>query len=169
MSVIFAVLLIIFSIFSRLVLHAPNFTPVISIAIFAAAYLKKPYAFLVPLAALLVSDVIIGFYGLPLMAFVYGSLVLITVASSLMHEKVSAGEVLGFSIGGAVFFFVVTNFGVWVLPNTVYPKTLAGLIECYAMAIPFFRNTLISTLIYSAALFGMHEFVTRHMLKKMVV
>jgi len=52
-----------------------------------------------------------------------------------------------------VLFFVLTNFGVWAL-GALYPKTLTGLTECYVVAIPFFRNALLSDLFYSALLFG---------------
>ncbi|MFH1192987.1 MAG: DUF6580 family putative transport protein [Candidatus Jorgensenbacteria bacterium] len=161
MNIFFAFVLIFFAVLSRLIPHAPNFTPVISVALFAGTYLKKPLAFTIPIAALLISDAIIGFYG-SLMLFVYGCLALITVLGFMMKGGVSVGTVAGFSLAGSVCFFVVTNFGVWALPNSMYPKTLTGLAECYVMAIPFFRNTIFSTLIYSAALFGAYELGERY-------
>ena len=151
--------------FSRLIPHAPNFTPVISIALFAGAYLKKGYAFLVPVAALLLSDVVIGFYGLETMAFVYGTLILIVAMGLLLEKKVSAGKLLGLSLAGAVVFFVTTNFAVWLVPGSIYPKTMAGLAQCYVMAIPFFGNTLLSTLVYSAAMFGVYEAAEKFVFK----
>jgi len=53
----------------------------------------------------------------------------------------------------AVMFFVLTNFGVWAF-SSLYPKTPGGLVDCFVMAIPFFGNTLLSSLFYSAVLFG---------------
>lgn len=167
MIIYFAFILIVFSVFSRLIPHAPNFTPVISVALFAAVNLKKPLAFAVPIAALLVSDAIIGFYG-PLMFFVYGSMTLITILGFMMRGDATVKKVFWFSIGGALLFFVVTNFGVWVLPNSVYPKSLAGLVECYVMAIPFFRNTLLGALVYSGALFGIYELAGKYMAERKI-
>lgn len=166
MTTIFAVILILLSVFSRIIPHAPNFTPIIAVALFAAVYLKKPLSFLVPLIALFVSDAIIGFYG-GLMIFVYGSLLCITAFGFLMRNNVSIGYILGFSITSATLFFVISNFGVWV--TGLYPRTFAGLLECYTMAIPFFRNTLGSTLIYSCTLFGTFELVKRYATKKEIV
>jgi hypothetical protein len=61
---------------------------------------------------------------------------------------------------GAVIFFVVSNFGVW-LQSGMYPHTLAGLADCYTLALPFFRNTLTGDLVYSGLLFGAYAFATR--------
>ncbi len=169
MGILLAFILILFAAFSRLIPHAPNFTPVISITLFAGAYLKKAYAFLVPVAALFLSDMVIGFYGLEMMAFVYGTIILIVVMGRLLEKKVSAGKVLGLSLAGAAVFFVTTNFAVWLVPGSIYPKTLAGLAQCYVMAIPFFGNTLLSTLVYSAAMFGIYEVAEKFVLKPKTV
>ncbi len=165
MNILFALVLILFAAFSRLIPHAPNFTPLISTALFAGAYLQKRFAFLVPLAALLTSDLVIGFYDFGSMAFVYGSFLLIAAIGLTMNSKVSAARIAGLSLVGAVLFFVVTNFGVWLLPNSMYPKTLAGLVECYIMAIPFFGNTVLSTLVYSAVMFGAYEAAEKFVFK----
>ncbi len=165
MNILFALVLILFAAFSRLIPHAPNFTPLISTALFAGAYLQKRFAFLIPLAALLMSDLVIGFYDFGSMAFVYGSFLLIAAIGLTMNSKVSAARIAGLSLVGAVLFFVVTNFGVWLLPNSMYPKTLAGLVECYIMAIPFFGNTVLSTLVYSAVMFGAYEAAEKFVFK----
>jgi hypothetical protein len=165
MNILIAFVLILFAAFSRLIPHAPNFTPITSLALFAGAYLERRLAFLVPLAAMLMSDLLIGFYNPVSMAFVYASFLLIVALGFTMSNKVSAARVAGLSLAGAVLFFVLTNFGVWVVPNSIYPKTLAGLIDCYTMAIPFFRNTFLSSLIYSAAIFGVYEAAEGFVLK----
>jgi len=165
MNILLAFVLIIFAALSRLIPHAPNFTPVISTALFAGAYLNKRLAFLVPVAAMLLSDVLIGFYGLTSMAFIYGSLLMIVVLGTAMNGKISALRIGSLSVVGAVVFFVVTNFGVWVIPNSLYPKTLAGLVECFVMAIPFFGNTVLSALIYSAVIFGVYELAEKYLFK----
>ncbi len=165
MNILLVFVLILFAAFTRLIPHAPNFTPVISIALFAGAYLQKRFAFLVPLAAMLMSDVIIGFYSPVSMAFVYGSFLLIVVLGLAMSGKVSMMRIGGFSLIGAVLFFVLTNFGVWLVPGSTYPKTLAGLVECYIMAIPFFGNTVVSAIVYSAALFGIYAAAEKFVFK----
>ncbi len=169
MNILLALMLILFAAFSRLIPHAPNFTPVISIALFAGAYLKKRYAFLVPVAALFLSDAVIGFYDLGSMAFVYGTLLLIAALGLMLEKKISAGRILGLSLSGAVIFFITTNFAVWLFPGSMYPKTFAGLAQCYVMAIPFFGNTMLSTLIYSAAMFGVYELADKYVFKPKTV
>ncbi len=169
MSIMLALILILFAAFSRLIPHAPNFTPVISIALFAGAYLKKRYAFIVPVAALLLSDAVIGFYSLGSMAFVYGTMVLIVAIGLLLERKISAGRLLGLSVAGASLFFITTNFAVWLIPGSIYPKTLAGLAECYVMAIPFFGNMVLGTLIYSALMFGVYEVAAKFVFKPKTV
>jgi Family of unknown function (DUF6580) len=165
MSIMLVLTLILFAAFSRLIPHAPNFTPVISIALFAGAYLKKRYSFIVPVAALLVSDMVIGFYDIGSMAFVYGTLLVIVAMGVLLEKKVSAGKLLGLSLAGSAIFFITTNFAVWVVPGSMYPRTLAGLAECYTLAIPFFGNTLLSTLVYSAVMFGVYEAAEKYVFK----
>jgi len=169
MNILFALVLIIFAAFSRLIPHAPNFTPVISIALFAGAYVQKKFAFLVPIAALLMSDLVIGFYSFGSMVFVYGTILLIVAMGLILEKKVTAGKILGLSLAGAILFFITTNFAVWLLPNSMYPKTLAGLVECYIMAIPFFGNMVMSTLVYSAVMFGAYEMVERFVFKPKAV
>jgi hypothetical protein len=161
MNILLVLLLILFAAFSRLIPHAPNFTPVISLALFAGAYLGKRLAFLVPVAAMLMSDLVVGFYDPVSMLFVYGSLLLIVAMGNTMNNRVSLIKLGGFSLAGAVLFFVLTNFGVWIVPNSMYPRTLAGLIECYVMGIPFFGNTVYSALLYSALMFGVYEAAER--------
>jgi hypothetical protein len=165
MNILFPFILILLAAFSRLIPHAPNFTPIISLALFAGTYLQKKYAFVVPIAAMLMSDLLIGLYDPISMAFVYGSFLLIVTLGFMGRQKVSVARVAGLSFAGALLFFIVTNFGVWVVANSMYPKTLAGLIECYVMGIPFFRNTIISAFIYSAVLFGVYEAAEKFMLK----
>lgn len=165
MNILFALVLILFAAFSRLIPHGPNFTPVISIALFAGAYLQKRFAFLIPLVAMLMSDLLIGFYSPVSMAFVYGSLLLTVALGIMMQEKTSTTRIGGLSLAGSILFFVLTNFGVWVIPNSIYPRTFAGLVECYVMAIPFFGNTLLSALIYSGLMFGAYKAAERYVFK----
>ena len=66
--------------------------------------------------------------------------------------------IFGAAILSSVLFFIVTNFGVWLTGGGwFYPKTLQGLIECYTLAIPFFRNSLAGDLVYTGVLFSLFE------------
>ena len=104
-----------------------------------------------PLAALFLSDLVLGFYHG--MATVYFSVALIVLLGSVALNRVSALRVGGAALASSILFFVVTNFGMW-LSSGIYPRTLAGLEACYVAAIPFFQNTVAGDLFYAALLFG---------------
>ena len=137
---------------SRLIPHLPNFTPIAAIALFGGAqFSSKRAAFLVPLIGLFLSDLVLGFYAST--PVVYGSFALTVCLGFSLRNQWNALQVTSATIAGAVLFFILTNFGVWAF-EPLYPKTLVGFAECYALAIPFFWNTLLSSLLYSAVLFG---------------
>ena len=136
----------------RLVPHPSNFTPLTAMALFGGAcFSDKRIAFFVPLIALFLSDLVIGFYAI--LPVVYGSFALTVCVGFWLRNQRTAGRILGASIVGAVIFFILTNFGVWAF-DALYPRTPGGLAECYVMAIPFFWNTLLGSVLYSALLFG---------------
>jgi len=136
----------------RLIPHPPNFTPIGAMALFSGAYLgRKGLAFVAPLAAMLLSDAILGFHsGMP---FVYASVALIVLIGSLVASRITAMTVVGAALASSVLFFIVTNFGTWLVSG-MYPLTGAGLAVCYVAAIPFFQNTAVGDLFYCAVLFG---------------
>jgi hypothetical protein len=137
---------------ARLIPHPPNFSPIAALALFGGAtFASRRAAFLVPLAALFLSDLVLGFSAIT--PVVYASFALITCLGVWLRRRQTVWRLATASLAGAVLFLVVTDFGVWALSDW-YPKTLSGLAECYAAAIPFFRNTLASDLFYSAVLFG---------------
>jgi hypothetical protein len=121
-------------------------------ALFSGAYLGRRWlAFVAPLAAMLLSDSILGFHsGMP---FVYASVALIVLIGCLVRSTVTPLTVVGAALASSVLFFVVTNFGTWLLSG-MYPLTGAGLAACYVAAIPFFQNTAVGDLFYCAVLFG---------------
>lgn len=140
----------------RLIPHPPNFAPITAMALFGAGFLPKKYAIIVPLSAMLISDFFLGFHKT--MVFVYGSFVLIAFLGFWLLKKRSLKSIVLASILSSVLFFIVTNFGVWLLGW--YPRTWEGLMACYIAAIPFFRNTLVGDLFYVGVMFGAAEFVT---------
>jgi uncharacterized protein DUF6580 len=143
----------------RLVPHPPNFTPIGAMALFSGAYLgRRGLAFVAPLAALLLSDLILGFYaGMWVQYFAVALVVLIAWAAL---KRVSILRVGGAAFASSVVFFLVTNFGTWALSG-MYPLTATGLAACYVAAIPFFQNTLAGDLFYTALLFGCFAMIER--------
>lgn len=136
----------------RLLPHPSNFTPIGALALFAGAHFDdKRWAFIVPIAAMLLSDVVIGFHGQ--MPIIYGAFAVIVCLGFLLRERKTALRVTGAAFTAALFFFVVSNLSVWAFDG-LYPLTLHGLVTCYIAAIPFFQNWLLATLFYSAVLFG---------------
>ena len=136
----------------RLVPHFPNFTPIGAMALFGGAYFgKRGLAFIAPIAAMLLSDAIIGFHSG--IVFVYASVALIVLLGQLALSRPTVLRVGAAALASSVLFFVITNFGTWLLSG-MYPMTLSGLAACYVAAIPFFQNTIAGDLFYSALLFG---------------
>ena len=137
---------------SRLIPHPPNVTSLTALALFGGAYFSdRRLAFLVPLTALFLSDLVLGFYHH--MEVVYLSFALIGAIGLWLQKRRTALPIAGAALASSVLFFVLTNFGVWAF-DALYPKTLEGLIACYVAAIPFFQNTLLGDLFYAAVLFG---------------
>lgn len=142
----------------RLLPHLPNFTPIAAMALFGGAYFaKKQWAFLIPMAALFLSDLIIGFHST--MWAVYVSFALVVGIGMFLQRKISVRNVILAAISSSVLFFVISNFGVWISGFCGYPMTFAGLMTCYEMAIPFFRNEILGTLVYSTVMFGSFEWI----------
>jgi len=152
-----AMALILLGIVTRFIPHVSNFTPVVAIALFAGFYLNKRYAILIPLLLMAVSDLFLGFHNV--IIFTWGSVVLVSILGISQKQRKSIPTVAGSSLISAILFFLITNFGVWLAGW--YTHTFAGLINCYAMGIPFFRNTLLATLGYTAVLFGAYELIAR--------
>ncbi len=153
-----AICLILLAVSLRILPHPANFAPLAAVSIFGGAVLPRRLALWVPLAAMVLSDAVIGFHSL--IGLTWGSYVLIALASSYLLRKPSflKGGVL--TLSSSLFFFVVTNFGVWVASG-MYSHTWSGLVQCYTLALPFFRNTLLSDVIYTGLLFGTFSLVTK--------
>ncbi len=163
---IFPISLILILVFARLIPHPPNFTPIIAVAIVSGYFFKNIYlSLLTLLAAMLISDLFIGFYEN--IIFVYTSLLLIAFAFHKISKKINFKNLFIYGFAGSLIFFIVSNFGVWALGSLgvndlVYEKSLMGLIECYILAIPFFGNTFLSTIIFAyPAIFFYKSLATR--------
>ena len=144
---IFPISLILILALSRLMPHPDNFTPIIALAIMSSYFFRNVnFSYVVMLFSMLLADFFIGFYSY--MLFVYISLFLIVLIFFKISKKMNYKNLFIFSFFGSVIFFLISNFGVWLVGN-LYERNINGLIECYFMAIPFFKNTIISTLIFS--------------------
>jgi hypothetical protein len=154
---------------TRLLPHPPNFTPVLAIALFGGArFQNRKAALAVPLVAMLLSDLGLeivgrsGFYAL--MPVVYGAVAACTVVGFALQTRPGIGRTLAAAVAASVLFYVTTNLAVW-LAGDLYPMTATGLAQCYVAALPFFRNTLASTVLYSAALFAGHEVILSRLIR----
>ena len=140
----------------RLIPHLPNFTPITAIALFGGLYFTNKYmAYLVPIFIMVLSDLFIGFSTISI--FVYVAFLLVSFIGT-QTKKPSVFTILL----GSLSFFVITNFGVWLLS---YPKNLTGLLECYTLAIPFFRNSLLGDFFYSGVMILGFNFVQKRYLQ----
>ena len=150
---IFPISLILILALARLIPHPPNFTPIIAVAILSGYFFKNIYlSFATLLIAMLLADAFIGFYEN--IFFVYLSLLLIAFIFYKISEKINFKNLFIYGFIGSLIFFIVSNFGVWALGSPglndiVYEKNLNGLVECYILAIPFFGNTFLSTIIFA--------------------
>lgn len=139
--------------FTRLIPHPPNFTAVGAIALFGGAYFsEKKFAFIIPMLAMLLSDLIIGFHNG--MLSVYLSFVLIVGIGIVLSRNIKFKNVIAASLLSSVLFFAFTNFQMWI-QSPLYTKSISGLITCYVAAIPFFQYSLIGDLFFVGTLFGL--------------
>ena len=145
--------LVIFGVMYRLLDYPPNFTPIAAISLFAGYYFRNKWVFVLPLLILFLSDIMIGFYDFKIMLAVYLCFAIIPFLGFLIKGKNKAAKTIFASLSGSVLFFVITNFAVWFFGNW-YSHDFSGLINCYTMAIPFFRNTLTGDLFFSGVVFG---------------
>jgi hypothetical protein len=137
---------------SRLAPHPPNLTSVSAVALFGGAYFAdRRLAFVVPLAALLLSDLVLGFYRH--MEVAYLSFALIAWLGQWLRHNRSMPRIAGAALASSVLFFLTSNAGVWLFDG-MYPLTPHGLLACYVAAIPFFWNTMAGDMLYTALLFG---------------
>ena len=138
---------------ARILPHAPNFTPIAASALFAGAVLGRPLALAVPLAAMALSDCVLGFYDWRVMIFVYAGLTMPAVFGLLTRDSWKPIRLVPFAALSSVFFFITSNFAVWMFSG-IYARDAAGLLKCYIAALPFFQNTLMGDLFWTAVLFG---------------
>ena len=156
LEILFAFVFLLIGISLRFFPHPPNFSPITAIALFGAVYFSRKIAFVLPIIVLIISDFFIGYYQFSLMVSVYFSFFLVVMLGFWLRKNKKWDNIIGCTVFGSLLFFIITNFGVWLF-TPWYAKTLVGFIECYAMAIPFFKNTLLGDLIFVPMFFGAYE------------
>ncbi len=141
----------------RLVPHWPNVTPVTAMALFGGAIFSNRYAAIaLPLIIMVLSDLFLGFSWISF--FVYSSFIIVSLIG-WYYKKMTFKTIFLSSLS----FFIITNFGVWLIG---YPKTWTGFVECYTLALPFFRNSLIGDFAYSGLMLYGYSFAHKHLLQK---
>lgn len=152
----------------RLIPHAPNFAPIAALALFSGTYLKKKEAIIIPISAMFLSDLYLGFGEFWVTISVYFSFTLIGLLGIWLKKHKKPVNILGATLTGSLLFFIITNFVVWIA-TPWYSKTLAGLVQCYWLAVPFFKNTALGDLFYVGAMFGLYELVSYFVFRKKIL
>jgi hypothetical protein len=129
---------------------------------FGGVYFNGKFSPILPLAALLISDLFLGFYAG--IAWVYGSFLLVVAIGLLIQKYKTIPVVFGTTIVSSLLFFLITNFGVWQA-GIFYTKNFTGLIECFVAAIPFYRNSVLGDLFYVTVMFGVYEMALKYLPK----
>lgn len=158
-----------------------GFAPQIAMALFAGSVSKdKRFAFLFPILSLFVSDLLYQFLysqGLTTIKGFYSGqwenyllIASITVIGFFMNKN-KIGHILAGSLAGAVYFFLISNFMVWIgggldINNQPYERSINGLLVCFTEALPFFKWSLISTLLFNGVFFACYYLLGKNLLKK---
>lgn len=127
---------------SRFLPHPPNFTNLIALSFYVPLIFGRKYISLV-FFSFIITDFFIGFHKT--IFFTWISIIIIGYMSTLLKGMIK-DRIKGVFLS-MIVFFVLSNFGVWL--SGMYTYNIEGLINCYIMAIPFFGNTILSTIIYS--------------------
>lgn len=161
---------------SRVVPHPPNVTAIVAVSLIAGAYVSPRWAWLIPLSAVLATDVfLLPEYATTSMAFVYlGHAVAVVISlfggwafvrqrehrrmeresggsDSVRVRSLLDGYVLcGSAAVAGLAFWIVSNVGAFLV---YYPQTPNGLATCYWLALPFLRNQLLGDVLITGGLF----------------
>lgn len=149
-----AISLISIDVVARIMPHVPNFTPVAASALFAGTVFRtRTLTLVVPLAAMVFSDCVLGFYDWRVMSVVYVSLVMPAAFGRLVRHLGASMLLFPLALMASLLFFITTNFAVWMFSG-IYTHDATGLIKCYIAALPFFQYTLMGDLFWTVVLFG---------------
>lgn len=170
MTKFFAIGLIVIGAVLRLAPHLPNVAPVSALALFGGVYLGRRLSLIVPLGIMILSDVLLSLPALRsllpwgvtgagwhhLVWATWGSFALVGLIGWWVRRRKTVSRILLGSLAGSILFYLITNWAVWAY-GTMYPADWPGLIQSYTQALPFFRNSLLGDLGYTALFFGVYE------------
>ena len=158
-----------------------GFAPQIAMALFAGSVSRdKRFAFLFPILSLFISDLLYQFLysqGLTtIKGFYSGQVVNYLIIASVtvigfFINKNKIGQIFLGSLAGAIYFFLASNFTVWIgggldINNQPYPRSVSGILLCYTEALPFFKWSVLSTLLFNGIFFGSFYILGKSILKK---
>jgi len=143
--------LVALAVLARLIPHAPNLAPIAAIALLSGTMYKFPKSLVLPITAMAISDVFIGFSPWPITLAVYGSFAVATLLGTFLRKR-GFWKIPVAALASSLLFYVITNFVVW-LTSGMYQPTFAGLTYCYINALPFLKNTIAGDMIYTVVLF----------------
>lgn len=150
---------------ARFISDIPNFSPMLSIALFSGfVFKRKLFAFLIPLTAQFSTDLFLGFDTSSWS--VYFSFALIILLGMTINKETPIIKSYANTVIGSIIFFLLTNFSVWLLSG-IYDLTISGLLLSYDLALPFYRNTLLSGLIFTSIIFIPYYFLEKSLDKKL--
>ncbi|RYG54357.1 MAG: hypothetical protein EOO01_01800 [Chitinophagaceae bacterium] len=166
--------LVICAALSRLVFYPFNFSPIIAMALFAGSVLKnKKLAIILPLSAMLLSDLLFEFLNIAQGFWGWGQLVNYVLLAGITIfgfalKKINLLNVAGFSIASSLIFFFISNASVWVFQPGLYASDLSGLRDCLIAGLPFLKNGVLTDLLYCGLLFGVYSLAGRYRMEKAV-
>lgn len=158
-------LVVLLSVLTRFIPHMPNFSPVFGALLFGGAHLKRRDAIWYPLMLLAASDVVLTtlVYRMRLgwgQSITWLGFAVVALIGYWLRNREDVARVGVAALAGPTAFFLISNFGVW-LGWRMYPATWDGLVACYVAAMPFYRNSVLSSVAYTALFFGAHEIYRR--------
>jgi len=144
---------------ARLVPHPWNFTPMMTIGLFAGSHARKvSTGVLATIFALALSDAVLGFYSG--FWYVYAAALIPVFLGRLIRDRTGAGVIAAAAFASSLSFFFITNFMVWAT-GSMYPHTTSGLWACFLAGLPFYRNQILGDAFYTAAIFGGYALIQR--------
>lgn len=167
MQKIFPVLWIAFAVLSRLIPHPANVSPMTSLCLFSGSRFSKKTSFLLAFISLVLSDMVLSqFLGYPIFGrwslFTYTGFFAIVYFGRFLTASPKAGKTIVFLLSSSLGFWLWTNFGTWFAEG-LYPRTTAGLFQCYLAAIPFLKNALIGDLVWGGILFVSFHYAQKYL------
>ncbi len=158
-------LVVLVAVLTRFLPHVPNFSPVFAALLFGGAHLKRRDSIWYPVALLAVSDVVLTtlVYRMRLgwgQSITWLGFAVVALIGYWLRNRETVARIGVAALAGPTAFFLISNFGVW-LGWRMYPATWDGLVTCYVAALPFYRNSLLSSVVYTALLFGANEIYQR--------